>query len=106
MKSLWAKQVAIPNETWVEAEDVADLRSYKWLVIARRAVDQDGDWQYVAGIKDDLELFKRVRELEMLVMTQRRDGATWTLLAKVAQSKAGEWARTLEREISKRRTSL
>lgn len=104
MKSLWAKQTVIPNEAWVEAENVADLRANRWLVVARRAVEQNGDWQYVTGIKDDLDLFKRMRELEMLAMTQRRDGVMWTLLAKVAQAKAGEWARTLERETSKRRT--
>jgi hypothetical protein len=103
VKSLWAKQEVKPLVTEVEAENVADLRINRWLVLARRPVEPvhswDREWHYVAGIRDDMPLFKRVRELQMMTMVQRRDGDTWTLLGKVSQAKADEWNRTIEREV-------
>lgn len=107
IKSLWAKQEVTLNDAWVEAEDVADLRMNRWMVIAKRSVLLGGEWQYVPGIQSDMALFRRMRELDMMVMTQRRDGETWTLLAKIAQPMAKDWVRTLERETTlvKRRGS-
>lgn len=92
-KNLYAPIKVVKNTTTVEAESFADLRATGWRVIGYRLTDAGGEWDYVEGIAKALPLFLRQREAGMFVMTQRRDGYAFTLLAKVANDKAGAWSR-------------
>lgn len=89
------------NTTVVYATDLHELNVAGWRVIASRLTTSD-TWIYPDGLIPTLHAMKRLRELGTIIMTQRRDGDHFTLLAKVSKDHAEAWPNLLRRELNKK----
>lgn len=96
----------IKNTTVVEAATLRDLNADQWRIIATRGYNAEY-WNYLHSI--EIEAFKALRHMNMLVLTQRRDDeregfgcvGVFVLLAKVASAHERAWPAVLKSELNK-----
>lgn len=88
------------NTTVVQAPGLDALNVIGWRVIASRLTTSD-TWVYTEGVAGQTGVLKRLRDLGAVIMTQRRDGDHFTLLAKVSNPFALAWGNLIQRELDK-----